>query len=823
LAEITSKKKNKQGKNSLSNRLRSIPGRCRRLTTDMLKIHALWMVVFMVVCLALFYQHYRPEYVQYELGQVAKSDIRATVEVAVPDQVTTDLRRQEAISAVLPVYDYDPRADKRFTEQLRNFFFSAREVISPPLTVTVGSRPGGAEESVGEAESEIGKIELTPELVDILAEMSPFNIDQEQIAIFHTLGFSPELQSLFSELAAQIYRDPFVEDHENLIRRGGGGGVTILNITTAGQRTMEAESIKDRQDLGVLIDDELAVLNIFDETERPLMIRFLNSALDAPLTFNLSETNLKQEMAAATIPEVVYRIPQNKMIVREGDLITADILAQLEALEEARKIRWGWINLIGIAIILIMVLAATLHFLDSHRRTLQKFKNIEVLVLIVLTLSLAVTELSVFIFSAVGESLNRFPFNNVHSYYYMIPFSFGGLLLSLITSRRVALFFTAAYSLLAALLLEGSFLIVAYSLAGNFMAIYGPLVRTKRTALMKSGIFLGSLNALVVATLYLLQPYSQFSSRLPFEMACAFVGGVISILLVFSFLPLFESLFHLVTDFRLLELSNLDSPLLRELALRAPGTYHHSVIVGHLAETAAKAIGANALFVRVASYYHDIGKMFKPEYFIENLGSTENKHDRLAPRMSALILTSHVKEGIEIATQHNIVPAVIDIIPQHHGTRLMTFFFNKAKDKAGDQQQLVKEEDYRYKGPKPQTNEAAVIMLADAVEAASRTLTDPSSARLKGLVQKIINTIVLDRQLDECNLTFKDLETISGQFLRILGGIFHQRVDYPGFNFQPGSDRSGDSGSHPPAGRENRGNGGKQQDIKQDPVRKGGS
>jgi hypothetical protein len=244
-------------------------------------------------------------------------------------------------------------------------------------------------------------------------------------------------------------------------------------------------------------------------------------------------------------------------------------------------------------------------------------------------------------------------------------------------------------------------------------------------------------------------------------------------------LPIFEFLFKITTDLTLLELSDLNRPLLKKMVLNAPGTYHHSLIVGNLAEAASDAIGANSLLARVGAYYHDIGKIEKAEYFSENETGHKSPHEKLAPSMSALIIQSHIKDGIELAKKHNLNKTIIDFIAQHHGTGLIYYFYQRALEKIGDDEKL-KEEAFRYPGPKPQTKEAAIILLADAVEASSRTLNDPTPSRIKGLVQKIINNKFIDNQLDECDLTLKDLNKIAAAFVRTLTGIFHTRVEYPG-------------------------------------------
>jgi putative nucleotidyltransferase with HDIG domain len=272
---------------------------------------------------------------------------------------------------------------------------------------------------------------------------------------------------------------------------------------------------------------------------------------------------------------------------------------------------------------------------------------------------------------------------------------------------------------------------------------------------------------------------SLFTMQAIYCVIFAAIGGIINAFLVTGTIPLIENLFYYTTDIKLLEQANFDSPVLRELMVRAPGTYHHSVLVGNLVEAAAEAINANPLLARVAAYYHDIGKSSKPFYFIENVGQSDNRHDRLAPSMSALILIAHVKEGAELAKEHRLGQPIVDIIRQSHGTGLITYFYQKAKNLAAQEGKVVDEQEFRYPGPKPQTREAGLVLLADHVEAASRTLADPNPSRIQGMVQKIINNIFIDGQLDECELTLKNLHEIAKSFNRILAGIYHQRIDYP--------------------------------------------
>jgi putative nucleotidyltransferase with HDIG domain len=265
-----------------------------------------------------------------------------------------------------------------------------------------------------------------------------------------------------------------------------------------------------------------------------------------------------------------------------------------------------------------------------------------------------------------------------------------------------------------------------------------------------------------------------------------FCGGIFAGILVTGLTPLVEMFFGYNTDIKLLELATMDQPLLKDLMVQAPGTYHHSIIVGNMVEAAAKSIGANSLLAKVAAYYHDIGKIKKSLYFIENQFDCENRHEKLAPSMSSLILIAHVREGSELARQHRLGKDIVDIITQHHGKSFISFFYKKAvearekmKSNRGADLPPINMDDYRYPGPKPQTKEAGLVMLADVVEAACRSLSDPTPARIQGMVNRLINNIFSDGQLDECELTLKDLHSIAKHFNLILATVHHKRIEYP--------------------------------------------
>ncbi|MDP2168420.1 MAG: HDIG domain-containing protein [Thermodesulfovibrionales bacterium] len=374
-----------------------------------------------------------------------------------------------------------------------------------------------------------------------------------------------------------------------------------------------------------------------------------------------------------------------------------------------------------------------------------------------------------------------------------IPMPAGAMLVTLLFDFHTAIFFSFIISLFGGLWLSDASYSV-YIFVGSLTAAFGVIRCKKRTAILKSGMYVLGANILTVAMIYLFNGrfvLPEFPLAMAFAVFCAVaVIAVVSILL-----PALEYAFNVKTDISLLELLDLDQPLMKSLMVSAPGTYHHSIIVGNLVDSVSESVGVNPLLARVAAYYHDVGKLKMPEYFIENSPAAVSKHERLTPHMSSMILISHVKEGVELAREHKLPRPVTDIIQQHHGSSLITYFYHKARGLEHSDE--LTEEEYKYPGPKPQTRVAALVMMADAVEAASRVLTDSTPARVSSLVDKIIDHMYLEGQLDECELMLKDIYEVKKRFTHILIGILHKRVDYPGFDFEGKNGDEGRNSQHP--------------------------
>jgi len=366
---------------------------------------------------------------------------------------------------------------------------------------------------------------------------------------------------------------------------------------------------------------------------------------------------------------------------------------------------------------------------------------------------------------------------------YGIPIATGAMLVTLLFDFHTAITFSFTVSLLTGYWLGEAFFPI-YTFVASLTAAFSVIRCKKRTALLRGGLYVILANICLVL-IFLISQGEIFSDKTPAAIVLAIFSGVAVSALVSLVLPVLEYVFKITTDISLLELLDLNQPLMKMLMINAPGTYHHSVIVGSLVESAAEAVGVNPLLARVSSYYHDIGKAKMPDYFVENQSGAPSKHDKLTPHMSSMIIINHVKEGVELASQYKLPQTIIDIIKQHHGTALLNFFYQKAKDVIHDA--IPAEDEYKYPGPKPQTRVAALVMMADAVEASSKVLNDPTPARISALVEKIINHIFLEGQLDECELTLKDISEIKKRFIYILTGILHKRIDYPGFDFGNGN------------------------------------
>jgi putative nucleotidyltransferase with HDIG domain len=389
------------------------------------------------------------------------------------------------------------------------------------------------------------------------------------------------------------------------------------------------------------------------------------------------------------------------------------------------------------------------------------------------------------------------------------PYALSPLVLSVLLGRNHGLYVAVFVSLWSSVLfgrIDAPILVTG--MMSGFTAVYLTLQVRRRSKLVRAGLGVGvaiwilSLTFGYVGPINLLSPSANNWPMIGVQSALAIGNGIVTATIVGGILPMFEHAFQITTDISWLEASDLNHPLLRRMTIEAPGTYHHSLVVANLAEAAAEAIGANATLCRVCAYFHDVGKLVKPEYFTENMNFERNPHEDLAPTMSALIIIAHVKEGVDLALKHKLNQRIIDIIQEHHGTSLVYYFYKRALQQHEDARAggkimnlrehdvpEVREESFRYSGPKPQTKETAIVSLADAVESASRSLEKPTPAKIEQLVNDIIDQRIADHQLDECDLTLSDVRIIADRFRFTLTTMLHSRIAYPKQESKPSAPR----------------------------------
>jgi len=690
-----------------------------------------------------------PDY--YAPGDIATRDIKSSRDLLAEDIPLTQAKRDEAANTSPLIYDLDTTSGRHAINRIR-------QGLGLLLLQQGDEEPVREEDLLLQLETDFG-VPLTDE------EFKPL-LD---------LALNQNIAVLTGDLLSPIFTRPIVANFQafNVDRDKG-----LLALSREGEEKISPERLEATiglKDALLRAKEQLAQIPGTTAIQQKTLLKLVQQQLRPTLVFNQEKTEQRRLDAREQIAPVLFQIKKGEMVVREGERVTADQILKLQAIRTSGRDNRSLQTAAGLLICSLLLLYIVFYFAQHN---ISKFHpdSRDLLFLATVFIALfALIKISIFIAAAMG---NSFAYIDSSAYLYAIPFAVGAMLVRIVLNSEIAFLFAVCSAVLVGVLFGNSLLMALYVLIGSLVGAHGVRHCQQRTALYRAGLWVGLTNVAMLIGTQLLNG-RNFELQSLWNLGFGLFGGLASAIIVNGVVPLVESFFKYTTDIKLLELANMNAPILRQLMIEAPGTYHHSILVGNLAEAAAESINANPLLTRVAAYYHDIGKIKKPLYFIENSGGQRNKHDKLAPSMSALILTSHVKDGVDLAREHKLGAKLVDIIQQHHGTTLIKFFYDRAKTQADPGMQQIDERDYRYHGPKPQTREAALIMLADAVEAASRTLADPTPARIQGMVKKLINNIFIDGQLDECDLTLKDLNLIAKSFNRIMAGSFHHRVDYP--------------------------------------------
>jgi len=697
-------------------------------------------------------------------GEIARLDIIAPANLTIEDKETTENRRKEAADVILPVYTQYAHIFSDTEENIREFFNSGREWLKVPVTVA-----------------------RRDELQKEIQEKYDFEIPSKDLRLLIKTKFSAVTEESLISLLGKVSIQGIILSKNLFIHGEQERGFNLLTGPDT-EKTLKIEEIIDTKEGKEMLAEEIGQLDVH-RNEKALLTDLTNFFLSSNITYNKAETEARKEQARQSVPTAFYTIKKGKVIIRKGDEVNKEALEDINVINQNLQAKPGWLkNLSGTFLLYALLFLALWYYLNSitkFRRALKIF----IMMGATLIISVLLYKLSIFLASIFSASTNIFLFTYNESYWYAFLFQFGVLLFAFLAGNQLALIYTVLNSLLVGYLFQENFYLMIFCLIGGLAAIYGikHYGRQKRTSAFRAGIFfVAPFNIVVILIIHLIKEIMGPMDLLASEIFMGILGGILSGSLAFLLLPVFENVFDFLTQTKLLELMNTDLPIFKQMATEAPGSYQHSLTVASLAERAAEEIKLDPMLVKAGALYHDIGKIKRPEYFIENRIENPDMHRDLKPSMSTLVIINHVKEGVELAKKLKLPEEIREIIAQHHGRSLMRFFFQKAKEKYDPEMHKIGEESYRYAGPIPESKEAALIMLADSVEAAARSLKTPSRPSLRKVITEIFNNYIQDGQLDDCYFSFKELQTVGSIFVSTLYSIYHPRVEYPGFDFEVG-------------------------------------
>lgn len=710
------------------------------------------IIFFFITFLAL--TPYLPHKYSYKVGDIANTNIKAPKDIRVYDEEATKDKIKRIKNNILPVYDFNTETLDNLKERISLFFEKCRNTL--PFDKNK-------------------RITLKSEM----EELFNCKISNAEFTLLEKKKFSEDIEWIIIKLISH-YMEKGITTNDAKLDAYKNKGIIIRLIPSNEEITKrDIYTFYTLKEVKQLIKKNY--IAITGRITKPyilkkLIIKLASNIIKPNLLYNKKESAKRIAQAKKNIKPVYYLLKKNEIIVREGSRINAQTLTKIKAIQNEKSFS-SIIKKSFSIFILLFLLSFIIYqlFLEDLKNNIINSRDV-LLFCIIISFSAIIFRGLFIVSSGLAES-----FTNISPYFFffMIPFAFPTLLIKITVNEKYA--FASAILISFFFFVLGGHILFLYALLGSLYIILRIQCCFERFAFIRLGLELGFFNVInLIGISFFIDKSGFLSLYTGFNIFSGFINGFFNSLILLGIIPIVELLFRYTSDLRLLELSNLEHPLLQEFLQKAPGSYQHSILVGRLAEEAAKEINANSLLARVGSYYHDIGKITKPLYFIENQSGKSNKHDNLTPNMSALILISHVKEGAELAKQYKLGDEIIDIIQQHHGTSLIKFFYKKALElHESNSKEDIDEKKFRYPGPKPKTKIAGIIMLADVVEATSRTLTEPTPSRIKGLVKNLIESVLNDGQLDECRLTLVELNTIRNSFTNTLNSIFHHRIEYP--------------------------------------------
>jgi putative nucleotidyltransferase with HDIG domain len=687
---------------------------------------------------------------EYKEGEVVRETVVARTDSTGVDIAETERRRDAARDATRPVFNFDSTRGATSARSFRAAWEDLRrQSEAAPTQALTWSGEGGSA---------------------VARAIAAHNFNQDDL---------DRLVRLIRDVADKYIYDDVEGDR--LSRE-----IVLVDVRNpSGQMIMPAPRSRMLSLTEARKELELRLLSFpnWSQEQKAALVSAMLPLIRPNVVLDQTATATARETEANKIPNVTISLKRNQVLAREGEIVTPNMLAQFAAMKTTGQEGRPWHHLIGLLLIVFAIYWAVWKFTEhrSVASVLSLSRNRAfALVGSAIVVETALMRVGFTLSDAIASRMTSAPLNEPMFWNFAIPFAAAALLVVMLVDTQMAFLTGIVTAIFAGMMAPTGVHIALYALISCTAAVYGIGRYRERQSVTLGGLLVGVVNAVMALALlaYAEQPFTFKTFLL--AAVFGFISGLLTAVFAAGGLPINESLFGILTDVKLLELSNADLPVLGQLALRAPGTNQHSHAVGQLAEDACRAVGANPLLARIGALYHDIGKVAAPEYFVENQQG-DNPHDHMRPSQSARIITSHVTYGMKLAKEINLPEKIADFIPQHHGTRTLHFFLRKAQSlaKPGD---VVDEKDFRYPGPKPQFKEAAIMMLADSCEAAARSLARPDPENIRAIVVKIVDAIVTDGQLDECDLTLQELTTIREAIIGALTAIYHARIDYPGFN-----------------------------------------
>lgn len=693
---------------------------------------AYW-IIFLIIGLVLFssmYNNVKPIVLDVTKFEPSKETIRSPF--TIEDVNATERARQEAANEVEAQYVLKQEIGQNRVDLIRSIYDSA--------------------------------IELQDELMELNLQSQVENADEELIVKSPTLkekvGWLKEklTENVIVDLSNSTLETLVNSNKSDLTIAKDAAVTAVNNVMSKEILSSEVENARDK------VEEELSFVSI-PENLKIATIELARYAITQNYFYDPEKTEEMRQQAEENV-DPVY-ILQGQIIVEEGQLVNQKIWEQLELIGLVNT-DFPYMPFIGLIIFVLALVGVIYSYFNENRRNETTHKELIIFSVILVTSIV------------IMKGISSIPIKQ-YDISFVFPAALCAMLIKILLNDRLGIIGTIVLATSGAVIFNGQssgsfhLTVAIYIIFSGLAGIAFLSNQNQRSKIFQAGLFVSAINILVIIAMLFI-PNTKFSvSQYLIYGSMGIFSGISSAVLTIGFLPFFEAGFGILSTMKLIELSNPNHPLLKKILTEAPGTYHHSVMVANLADSACEAIGANGLLARVACYYHDIGKTRRPNFFIENQMNAGNPHDHLPPETSRDIIIAHAKDGAEILKKHHMPKEIFDVAMQHHGTSLLKYFYHKAKESGKE----VREEDFRYPGPKPQTKETAIISIADSVEAAVRSMKNPDKEKIETLVKNIIKDKLNDDQFSESNLTLKELKIIEETLCETLHGIFHNRIEYP--------------------------------------------